>query len=134
MSQLDSPQRLWSRRALGCYGFLFSPTFGAILEAWDWHPLDRRERNKSLAWAVGTFVAIAATLRLERFVSFPGSDVLLIVVPFFVWYLARGRRHSERVLAATVGLGQTRNGFVALPFAVLWAGLILTAEYLLSAG
>lgn len=94
LNQSDSTPKpkLWNPNAAANWSLIFSPAFGAILQAKNWVELgqpDKAKTNKK--WAIGViiFLVIFALLPSIRMLDLIGRGIALILL--IMWYFSQGR-------------------------------------------
>lgn len=106
MSRLkeQTEPRIWGSNAAASWSVLFTPVFGAFLQARNWRSLGEMEKEKSaLAWVYGglafllalPFLGHGILLENPRFQGNPWTSLSFGFL--LVWYFASGKSQAKYV-------------------------------------
>lgn len=125
-----SSTTLWSPDKAAFFSVFFSPTFGAIIHALNWHQLGQKSKAiQSWLWAAAIFIAfnVVAVYGYSR--QYDNEEVIKLLqltqmITIVVWYFLSARAQSKFV-ANQFKDGYTRNSWFN-PFCIsiiIWGAL-----------
>lgn len=95
--ETDRPKpKIWNPNAAANWSLLFSPAFGAILQAMNWKELgqpDRAKTNKTWACVTIIFLLLFALIP----VNVGGIGGLIGLILLLSWYFSQGRAQAKYV-------------------------------------
>jgi hypothetical protein len=125
-----SSTALWSPDKAAFFSIFFTPTFGAIIHALNWHQLGQKSKAiQSWLWAAATFITYIVVSVYGGLHQYSNDDVIKLLVlnqwiTIIVWYFLSARAQSKYVVNQFKD-GYTRNSWFN-PFCIsiiVWGGL-----------